>query len=52
MRVCPRPTLLVTLFSLGLAAAAAYADDGQGSAPTLGGPIYDIASRIAELSSC
>ena len=43
MRVCPRPTLLVTLFSLALAAAAAYADDGQGSAPTLGGPIYDIA---------
>src|SRR6202045_729022 len=43
MRVCPRQTLLVTLFSLALAAAAAYADDGQGSPPTLGGPIFDIA---------
>ena len=30
MRVCPRQTLLVTLFSLALAAAAAYADDGEG----------------------
>ena len=43
MRVCPRLTLLVTLVSLALAAAAAYADDGQGSPPTLGRPIYDIA---------
>jgi quinol monooxygenase YgiN len=44
MRVCPRQTLIVTLFSLALAAAAvAYADDGQGSPPTLGVPIFDIA---------
>jgi len=35
--------MIVTLLSLALAAAAAYADDGQGSPPTLGGPIYDIA---------
>jgi hypothetical protein len=41
MRVCPRQTLIVMLFSL--AAAAAYADDGQGSPPTHGGPIFDNA---------
>jgi quinol monooxygenase YgiN len=43
MRVCPRQTLIVTIFSLALAAAAAHADDSQGSRPTLGGPIFDIA---------
>jgi len=43
MRVCPRQTLIVTIFSLTLAAAAAYADDNQGNPPTPGGPIFDIA---------
>ena len=43
MRVCPRQTMFVTLFSLALAATAAYADDGRGSPPALGGPIFDIA---------
>jgi len=35
--------MIVTLFSLALAATAAYADDGRGSPPALGGPIFDIA---------
>ena len=43
MRVRPRQTLIVTLFSLALAVSAAYADDNQGSPPTPGGPIFDIA---------
>jgi quinol monooxygenase YgiN len=43
MRVSPRQTLIGTIFSLALVASAAYADDDQGSPPTLGGPIFDIA---------
>jgi len=42
MRVCPRPTLIVTLFSLTLTAAAAHSDDGLGSRTRSGGPIFDI----------
>jgi hypothetical protein len=34
--------MIVTLFSLALVATA-YADDGRGSPPALGGPIFDIA---------
>ena len=47
MRVCPRQTIIVTLFSLALVATA-YADDGRGSPPPTSCGLSQVDERSLE----